>query len=494
MTDWKSFISCNRGLLIAPAGHGKTTAIADCLLQCPDNECQLVLTHTHAGIASLRSKFRKKNISSKKYQLETITGFAQRYVLSILGSSVLPDEEDKEYFGMAVEKCRSLLESKIIQSIIKISYDGVFVDEYQDCTIDQHHMVLGIARNLPLHLFGDPLQGIFSFENKPLVDIENDLRMFKRFDLLDYPWRWHETNPELGQYIFNIRKQLEAGRSIYLNSSSVKGVSIVLCTSDENEKYKHLKTIISNLKSSNILILFPSYKSYKNNKVYQRGLTYDRIKLKQRIDFANKFSIIDAIDSREYYKCASAIDAYIEQCQKSNRSKKVARLYDLLSYLHLNISEIKNWIDRDHNRFVQRTKKNVSLSMQLIDCFLLFVSDVNLANLRKLINLIVRLPKIKYYHRELYQTIDHCFELADINNICMKEAMRLYKARLRHQGRKIDGCGIGTTLLTKGLEFDTVILWDTHRFEDAKNFYVAISRACKQLIIMTEKDTLDFKK
>ena len=31
--DWTSFLNCERGLLIAPAGHGKTTAIADCLLQ-----------------------------------------------------------------------------------------------------------------------------------------------------------------------------------------------------------------------------------------------------------------------------------------------------------------------------------------------------------------------------------------------------------------------------------------------------------------------------
>ena len=108
MTDWNDFIKCTRGLLIAPAGHGKTTAIADCLLQCPIDSCQLVLTHTHAGIASLRSKFRQKNVPSSRYQIETITGFAQRYVLSLVGSSALPEEEDKSYFNVAIEKCCSL--------------------------------------------------------------------------------------------------------------------------------------------------------------------------------------------------------------------------------------------------------------------------------------------------------------------------------------------------------------------------------------------------
>ena len=62
MTELNDFIHSHRGVLIAPAGHGKTTAIADCLLQCPNGVCQLVLTHTHAGIASLRKKFRAKNV------------------------------------------------------------------------------------------------------------------------------------------------------------------------------------------------------------------------------------------------------------------------------------------------------------------------------------------------------------------------------------------------------------------------------------------------
>lgn len=73
----------------------------------------------------------------------------------------------------------------------------------------------------------------------------------------------------------------------------------------------------------------------------------------------------------------------------------------------------------------------------------------------------------------------------------MFEAMKLLKTRVRHQGRKIHGKYIGTTLLTKGLEFDSVVIWEADKFEDAKNFYVAISRACKKLIVITEKTTLN---
>lgn len=40
---------------------------------------------------------------------------------------------------------------------------------------------------------------------------------------------------------------------------------------------------------------------------------------------ANKFSVLDAIDSSEYYQCAKMIDLFIEKCLRGNRIKKVAR-------------------------------------------------------------------------------------------------------------------------------------------------------------------------
>ena len=55
----------------------------------------------------------------------------------------------------------------------------------------------------------------------------------------------------------------------------------------------------------------------------------------------------------------------------------------------------------------------------------------------------------------------------------------------RRMGRKIVGKCIGTTLLTKGLEFDTVAILNTHKFNCPKNLYVALTRASKRLIIFT---------
>ena len=74
------------------------------------------------------------------------------------------------------------------------------------------------------------------------------------------------------------------------------------------------------------------------------------------------------------------------------------------------------------------------------------------------------------------------------------DAMYETRNAIRRGGRKIQGRCIGTTLRTKGLEFDTVIVLDAHRFEDAKSFYVAISRAYKHLVIISKKSVLQFER
>ena len=493
MTDWTDFIMCQRGLLIAPAGHGKTTAIADCLLQCPNGSCQLILTHTHAGIASLRTKFRQKNIPSNKYRLETITGFAQRYVIGFFGSSVLPDESDPMYFSEAIEKCCVLMQSKLVQTVIKSSYDGVFVDEYQDCTIDQHEMIMELAYNLPLHLLGDPLQGIFSFESKPLVDFEKDLGPFERFDCLSYPWRWKDSNSELGQEILRIRECLEKRETIDLQHNPNIGFHVISLSENDNENYSLCSRLLNEHDTESLLVICPSYfEMDKYGRQFLKGDLNDRSKIKQRIDYRNRLAVIDAIDSKEDYTCAKTIDEFVKRCAKNNRIKKIARFYDMLGTLHLNMSELNNWIDKERNRFIPRKKDKAVPSTILSEKFSLFESSPSLDCLQDLISFVVSLPGIKHYHSGLYSLIIKCLHVAQTNNLSMFEAMKLIKGRIRHQGRRIHGRIIGTTLLTKGLEFDTVVVWNAHKFEDIKNFYVAISRACKKLILLTNTNVLQF--
>ena len=53
--------------------------------------------------------------------------------------------------------------------MLKASYAGIIVDEYQDCIQVQHEIVLAMNKHLPVVVLGDPMQGIFSFAGD-LVD------------------------------------------------------------------------------------------------------------------------------------------------------------------------------------------------------------------------------------------------------------------------------------------------------------------------------------
>lgn len=80
------FISCRRSLMIAPAGHGKTTTLAQSLdfLCKKENKPILVLTHTHAGVASIKKKCSSFHLGSK-VEITTISGFIQKIVLTFNG-------------------------------------------------------------------------------------------------------------------------------------------------------------------------------------------------------------------------------------------------------------------------------------------------------------------------------------------------------------------------------------------------------------------------
>ncbi len=105
---------------------------------------------------------------------------------------------------------------------------------------------------------------------------------------------------------------------------------------------------------------------------------------------------------------------------------------------------------------------------------------------------ISKLPKIKYYRKELFNDLCKALEQAEYNKTSVFESMKQIRNIKREKGRKIKGKCIGTTLLTKGLEFETVIILDAHNINDPKHFYVAITRATKKLIIFTKCFKLKF--
>jgi len=69
-----------RGLVIAPAGCGKTQLITDALTRHAGAKPILVLTHTNAGVAALRGRLEKVGVKPATYRAATLDGFAIRLI------------------------------------------------------------------------------------------------------------------------------------------------------------------------------------------------------------------------------------------------------------------------------------------------------------------------------------------------------------------------------------------------------------------------------
>ena len=124
-------------------------------------------------------------------------------------------------------------------------------------------------------------------------------------------------------------------------------------------------------------------------------------------------------------------------------------------------------------------------------------SFIKSSTIKKLLDIILFMKidmEFKTKRYDLLSSIIKSMNMAISENKTIYEAMVSHKNIVRRVGKKIQGKCIGTTLLTKGLEFDTVAILNAHRFEDYKHFYVAVTRACKKLVIFSEMNILKFDK
>ena len=217
-----------KGYVRAPAGYGKTHLIAESVGLAAGR--QLILTHTYAGVNALRTKLRDLRIASSLYQLDTIASWTLRLCLAYPEASGFSIEkpESNDQWGQLYSACARLLNLEFMRRIIRASYTGAFVDEYQDCSIAQHELVVALCEILPCRILGDPLQGIFEFDDP--VDWDTHVApVFDFLGVLGTPHRWNKVGmPKIGEWLAGIRTKLEQGTTIDLNDTMPRGVFVKL--------------------------------------------------------------------------------------------------------------------------------------------------------------------------------------------------------------------------------------------------------------------------
>ena len=98
--------------------------------------------------------------------------------------------------------------------------------------------------------------------------------------------------------------------------------------------------------------------------------------------------------------------------------------------------------------------------------------------------------KIRVVRTDVYYTIIQVLRDAISRKISLSESLKINRDKTRKLGRRLKGKYIGTTLLTKGLECDTVLILDADKFDSPKHLYVALSRACSRLIVASTNTVL----
>ena len=362
-------------------------------------------------------------------------------------------QENKEY-DQVISSAINLFDIKIGKDILRCSYSGIFVDEYQDCQVNQHELICKLADILPCRIVGDPLQGIFDFGDTTIVDWEKDVySFFDPLPELTIPHRWSGKSLKLGEALKRIRQLLQNQQQI--NFRNVQEAS------DRNV----IKFLIS--------------EEYNNDKVFvicaPQNEHYPHFLAKK---LANRFKTIEPITSKKFCEYAQKIetthglerlDNVIQFAAKVCLTNILTECKDVFNNLGGNFRDERKIKLNEHFKKICDSDK----LQYIYDLFTFFEDEYN--------------PT--YKRHQLWQEMKKgLHEVTMGGYTSLEEAVWHVRSQLRFKENRIPNRCISRTVLLKGLECDHAIIIKPELF-DAKNLYVALTRASSKLTIISNNQT-----
>lgn len=453
--------------IIAPAGYGKTEEIADAVKSC--SEKQLVLTHTRAGVAALQDRMKKKQIRNEKFEIDTIASFCMKWCKAYPATvEVHISDKISEIDYLKIYKgTQKLFSYSWARKVLKQTYSGLFIDEYQDCTESQHAIFMELEDLFPIRVLGDPLQGIFYWVKGDKIVNWNTFP-FKVISPLTMPWRWQETNKALGFMLDNLRKKIITaldGNDVTINIANVPGCMTILNSTQWNNggfayKIKNYERIV-------YLSAFPNKQksfSQHNGGFFQ----CDEVK-----DLAETETIIAGIEAEQ------------------NEKKALVLLESLKSMINGIQTELGSYIKnlgKGKSDF-SRINKHKDLG-QLIETV---CKDDTPKSVLGILRWFEQSTEFKIYRAELFYRIVKIYAYMTEENVTLHETIEVLSCHQYFTEKRFSFPRLSSrTVLTKGLEFDCVII-DARDKMDVRDFYVAMTRAKKHIYIISDASQLTFK-
>ncbi len=454
-----------KGYVIAPAGFGKTHLIAMAVRASSGR--QLILTHTFAGVNSIKTKMANLGVRGSQYQVDTIASWALRLCLAYPKASGWKIENPtSKQWNKLYECCTRLLGKRFIREAVSSTYIGLYVDEYQDCSDLQHDLVCSLAEFLPSRILGDPLQAIFDFDGGKLVDW--DASVYPEFDCLgqlEIPWRWvNAKSLVLGEWLKEARQKIELGQKIDLFGQLPPNV-VRADTQPEFLAAKQYSMLCGLLGNEESVIALHGGDQQSKNKTHLLAKS-----------MAGRFSSIEEVEGKDLHSLLK---------QLGNAKTVQAAFLLTLKFAMKCFTGIPRTLTAGTRRGevtkLRRTTK-YPLVLQAANDYLL---DPTSHHLKAFFEALKTNPETSAYRRDLLYRFFNVLKIhADGHAATLVEAGILYQREMRHSGRPISHRKlIGTTLLVKGLEYDHAVILDADSL-DAKDLYVAMTRGAKSLTII----------
>jgi hypothetical protein len=467
----EAVLDSDRGLIVAPAGCGKTHLITE-TLNVASNKPYLVLTHTTAGVAALKQRLKRLRVPNHNFVIATIDGWARRITTMFPASCsvVAPLDNPRNFYPELRRNVTSYMSSGHIAEVIQSSYSRLLVDEYQDCDADQHKLICSLSEYLPTIVFGDPMQCIFNIGG-PMPSWINDVQArFPIISQLNTPWRWiNAGTPILGQWILNSRDLLLQGASIDLLSCP---------------QYVHWIRLTGNFRTDSQYQIQAQYQLRNDNGASDSLLVIgDSRNPRSRHAFASSsrgIDVVEPVDLSDITAIASEID---------NSSG-----IDLASHVLTSVATMMTGIGKAS--LMQRmTSILAGRNLTPATAVELSVKSViEQGDKNSIVNLLSCLElssDTRVFRRGAFSVLKDAASLSVSDpSKTMRQAVEVIREQRRHQGdRRIPTRAIGSTLLLKGLEADHALILDAGAM-NANNLYVALSRGAKSVTVFSNNSVL----
>lgn len=462
------FSAFPRGSVTAPAGCGKTQLIADTLAAHTDAKPILILTHTNAGVAALRTRLQRAHIHTSKYQVATLDGFAMRLISKFPARSghdpaILLLENRAHDYPAIRSAAGLLLQNGHISPVIRASYSRLLVDEYQDCNQSQHVIVTWLAQTVPTYVLGDPMQAIFGFRGNPLVNWQADVTPhFPPIGTLDIPWRWRRANTEeLGRWLLELRRPLAAGEGIDLRNAPQE-VEWVAIRPDTAEAQRRNAALVRIRDGESALIIGDSTSPASRFRLSSQtpGATaVENVELSELISFARSFDPTSDQALNELVGLAASVMTGVGAAALMGR-----------------VAIIMGGRNRTEPTAIERSAVD-------------FHQAPGLAAALHLLESFGAQPDTHVYRPEVFRACLSALRMAAAGTHSLRDAALQVRERNRLLGRPLSRRAVGSTLLLKGLEAEIAVILNPSQM-DANNLYVAMTRGARKLVICSESPIL----